>query len=95
MNSVLLRMNTMRNTEVRETGQPLVVSAKELAALLGVSLRHVWRLNATGKLPKPVRLGGSVKWRRDEIIAWLSQNCPARSEWEAIRETLAGGRQNA
>lgn len=88
-------MAEQKQEQVNQTQQPLAVSARELSAMLGVSLRQIWRLNSTGKLPKPVRLGGSVKWRRDEIIAWLSENCPARSEWEAIRETLAGGRQNA
>jgi len=88
-------MAEQKQEQVNQTQQPLAVSARELSAMLGVFLRQIWRLNSTGKLPKPVRLGGSVKWRRDEIIAWLSQNCPARSEWEAIRETLAGGRQNA
>lgn len=65
----------------------LMMNAKALAAMLGISLRQVWRLNSTGKLPKPVRLGGSVRWRRDEIIAWLGQNCPDRAEWEAIKES--------
>ena len=88
-------MAEQKQEQVNQTQQPLAVSARELSAMLGVSLRQIWRLNSTGRLPKPVRLGGSVKWRRDEILAWLGQNCPARSEWEAIRETLAGGRQNA
>ena len=66
--------------------KPLAVSAKELAGMLGISLRQVWRLNSTGKLPKPIRLGGSVKWRRDEIVAWLGQNCPDRQTWDAIKQ---------
>ncbi len=64
---------------------PLAVSAKELGALLGVSLRQVWRLNSTGKLPKPIRLGGSVRWRRDEIIAFVEAGCPDRQTWDAMR----------
>ena len=73
--------------QVNQTQTPLAISARELSAMLGVSLRQIWRLNSTGKLPKPVRLGGSVRWRRDEIIAWLGENCPARAEWEAIKES--------
>ncbi len=88
-------MVKQKQEQVNQTQQPLAVSARELAGMLGISLRQVWRLNSTGKLPKPIRLGGSVKWRRDEIVAWLGQNCPDRAEWEAIKETLAGGRQNA
>ncbi len=64
---------------------PLAVSAKELANLLGVSLRQVWRLNSTGRLPRPVRLGGSVRWRRDEIVAFVEAGCPDRQTWDAMR----------
>ena len=84
-----MKNNTQK--QASNTPQPLAISARELARLLDVSLRQVWRLNSTGKLPKPFRLGGSVKWRREEIIAWLGQNCPDRTEWDVIKETLAGG----
>ncbi len=75
----------MEKTNVNQTQQPLAIRAKELAALLGVSLRQVWRLSSSGKLPKPVRLGGSVRWRRNEIIAFLEAGCPDRQSWEAMR----------
>ena len=78
-----MEKNTQK--QASSTPQPLAISARELARLLDVSLRQVWRLNSTGKLPKPVRLGGSVKWRRSEILAWLGQNCPDRAEWDAIK----------
>ena len=80
-------MAEQKQEQVNQTQQPLAVSARELSAMLGVSLRQIWRLNATGRLPKPIRLGGSVKWRRSEILAWLGQNCPARAAWEAMKES--------
>ncbi len=83
-----MEKNTQK--QASNTPQPLAISARELARLLDVSLRQVWRLNSTGKLPKPVRLGGSVKWRRDEIVAFVEAGCPDRQTWEAMRETLAG-----
>lgn len=77
----------MENQETKQVNQtqPLVISAKQLSEMLGVSVRQVWRLNATGKLPKQIRLGGSVKWKRNEIIDWLGQNCPDRQTWEAMK----------
>ena len=80
-----MEKNTQK--QASNTPQPLAISARELARLLDVSPRQVWRLNSTGKLPKPIRLGGSVKWRREEIVAWLGQNCPDRAEWDAMRES--------
>ncbi len=73
-----------KKAEILE-GTPLVVSAKVLAQLLGVSVRQVWRLNATAKLPKPIRLGGSVKWLRKEIDAFVEAGCPNRQTWEAMK----------
>lgn len=64
-----------------------LISAKQLAEeVLGVSIRQVWRLNATGKLPRPIRLGGSVKWKTSEITDWFEKNCPDRQTWEAMKE---------
>ena len=61
--------------------QPLLLSASELATLLGISGRTVWRLDASGKLPKAVRIGGAKRWRRLEIEAFVNAGCPARDQW--------------
>ena len=64
---------------------PLVADARRLAALLSVALRTVRTWDAAGKLPKPVRIGGRVVWRLDEIRAWLDAGAPDRETWAAIR----------
>ncbi len=66
------------------TDRLLAVDAKRLAELLAVSLRTVRRLDSAGKLPRPVRIGGAVRWRLDEIAAWLASDCPDRNRWEAM-----------
>jgi len=76
----------MTNAECERThGNVLAISARELAEMLRISLRQTWRLNSAGKLPKPIRLGGSVRWNRQEILDWFSQQCPDRKTWEARR----------
>lgn len=65
------------------TAMALTVPAKELAAMLGISLRQVWRLNSAELLPRPIYLGGSCKWLRKEIEAFLEAGCPDRESWEA------------
>jgi excisionase family DNA binding protein len=42
-----------------------------IAALLGCSPRHVYRLSETGLMPRPVRLGDLVRWRRVKIEEWI------------------------
>jgi len=61
----------------------MAISARELADLLGISMRQVWRLNSAGKLPRPVRIGGSVRWNRQEIMDWFEAGCPDRKTWDA------------
>lgn len=53
-----------------------LVNARELARVLAVSERTLYRLKSTGELPPPVVLGGSVRWRLDEIRQWISKGCP-------------------
>ncbi|MHC4525062.1 MAG: helix-turn-helix transcriptional regulator [Planctomycetota bacterium] len=62
----------------------LTANADQVAAMLGVSVRQVWRLHATGRLPRAIRLGHCVRWRRAEIEAFVEAGCPTRQEWEAM-----------
>lgn len=55
---------------------PLLMTARELATLLRVSTRTLWRLRSAGALPQPVRFGGTVRWRHDEVRAWIAAKCP-------------------
>jgi predicted DNA-binding transcriptional regulator AlpA len=69
-----------------EEVEPLVADAKRLATLLAVSLRSVRSMNASGKLPRPVRIGGRVVWRMEEIRDWLAAGAPDRAAWERMQE---------
>ncbi len=44
----------------------------ELAELLGVSTRHVQRLNAAKMIPGLLRLGGRVVFAKVQVDCWLS-----------------------
>jgi prophage regulatory protein len=65
--------------------EPLLLDVRTVARLLNVSVRTIHRLNATGEIPAPVRLGGRVLWHRDELRAWLEAGCPAREAWACVR----------
>jgi excisionase family DNA binding protein len=76
-------MNTNETTEPNgETAEraPLFVTAAELAQLLRISTRTLWRLLSAKKMPEPIRLGGAVRWRVDLIQDWIDQGCPAQNE---------------
>jgi predicted DNA-binding transcriptional regulator AlpA len=78
---------TMDQQRKTSSQQVLAISARDLAGMLDVSLRQVWRLNSAGKLPRPIRLGGSVRWGRQEIMDWFAAGCPDRQTWTAMRGT--------
>lgn len=63
--------------------QPLLLCAAELAQFLAISVRHLRRLNDAERIPKPVRIGHAIRWKRDEIERWVGAGCPNRAAWEA------------
>ena len=61
------------------------LNVKELSEILSVSQRHVWRLSAAERLPRPVRMGRSVRWLERDIQEWLDMRCPSRAVFEKRR----------
>ncbi len=63
-----------------------LIDVGAVAQLCCCSTRTVYRLADAGRLPRPVKLGALVRWRRAEIDEWLAAGCPP------VR-TAKGGRQ--
>jgi len=55
---------------------PLLVCADEVARMMGVSERTLWRLASAGRVPEPVRIGRNTRWRLAEIKEWIECGCP-------------------
>ena len=62
-----------------------LISAKGLAGKLLLSARTVWRLRSAGKLPKPVSVGSSVRWKLSDIELFLKCNCDMQ-QFEAMQD---------
>lgn len=80
-------INGINNTEQ----QVLTTTAGGVAKMLNVSVRQVWRLHSLGQLPRPVRLGACVRWRVNEIRAFVAAGCPSRQEWEELCKKAEDG----
>jgi predicted DNA-binding transcriptional regulator AlpA len=53
-----------------------LLDVKAVALLLGgCSVRHVYRLSDSGRMPRPIKLGILVRWRRAELMTWLDSGC--------------------
>ena len=55
-----------------------LLTVKEVAEMLGLSERTVYRLSDAGNMPSPVKLGAAVRWRVKELDSWIEEGCPAR-----------------
>lgn len=59
-----------------------MITQKELARLLNLSVRTIIRMRHTGKIPVEAGLCRKVLWDQSIIEAWVSSGCPCRSKWE-------------
>lgn len=57
-----------------------VVSVREVAELLGVNPRTVWRMAQTGDIPAPIRLSERVvRWRLSDLREHLDRKAVGAS----------------
>ena len=68
------QVNDMANTTNADSQTDAeMISASELADMLGVKPRSVSRWACAGKLPKPLKVGGVRRWRRSTIELWMKE----------------------
>ena len=72
------------NKQVNEKIQ--LLTATEAANYCRLSKRSWFRLSSCQKIPAPVRIGGSVRWRLSDIELFIKLNCPDRKRFEQLRE---------
>jgi predicted DNA-binding transcriptional regulator AlpA len=84
-------MEARPNRDLGEASvEPLVVDVKSLARMLSCSVRSLWRRLAAGQLPKPVRIGRSVRWELATVREWIAKGCPGSDAVGSRRETQMG-----
>ena len=73
----------MTETQTRQK----LLTAQAVGEMLSLSKRQIFRLNSCGKMPAPIRIGGSVRWANSTIQSWISLGCPDRQTFEAMQQT--------
>ena len=58
--------------------EPAMLDVRAVALLLACSPRHVYRLADAGRMPRPIRLGALVRWRRCDLDEWIRLGCPSK-----------------
>ena len=78
-----------------------MMRVEDLAERLQIGASTVWRRRDQGSLPAPLRLGRSVRWRKEDVDAWINDGCPdvRRTKWlppcgrqAAVGKTKAPGK---
>jgi predicted DNA-binding transcriptional regulator AlpA len=85
--------NNALPTAPRVCIEPGLLRAPACAAFCSVSEATWWRWHSAGRCPAPVRIGGTVRWRAEELRDWVRTGCPDRTTWEAI-QAQRGGRSH-
>jgi predicted DNA-binding transcriptional regulator AlpA len=68
------------------TKMPVLLGPRDLSIVLQISERSIKRLLARGDIPAPHRFGNQLRWRSDEIRAWLEAGMPKQDRWNELKE---------
>jgi excisionase family DNA binding protein len=71
-----------------------LLTASDLAEMLSVTKRSIYRWTGDGTIPKPVKVGGKKIWRSSDIDQWVQWDCPERLEFERRMKIRDGHRKN-
>lgn len=50
-----------------------LMTTSDLVEYLRISRVGIWRKRKAGEFPPPCELGGQLRWRRDDIDAWIAK----------------------
>lgn len=56
-----------------QTDEPLLLTRAQVAATLQITVRTLDRWTERGLVPEPMRIGGTSRWLREDIEAWLKK----------------------
>lgn len=68
--------------------KPWAFSLASLSKLIDRSVSALERDRAAKRLPPAIKIGGSLRWRSQDIQLWLDWGCPDECEFIARRKLL-------
>lgn len=75
-------MSESLNTAAQHA-ESLLLSRRNAAQLIDVSVATLDRMQAAGKLPRTLAVNGGVRYRREDLVRWIDQGCPDRKAFDA------------
>ncbi len=74
--------STFNNTDSTAPTGAVMLTSNEVARLLKISMRTLWRMHSRGSMPKAIRIGGVVRWSSEVIQKWIADGCPNQAACE-------------
>lgn len=67
----------------------LLVDVNEVARVLGMSVRNIWKLIKGGRFaPRAIKIGHLTRWNYAELHAWVSAGMPLGRDWSWSPDAL-------
>lgn len=57
-----------------------MLTAADVARMLAIGERSVWRKSQDGRLPPPIKIGGSTRWTKSSIRDWMERHETAAND---------------
>jgi predicted DNA-binding transcriptional regulator AlpA len=67
---------TARLSEAATQADAELGNIRRVAVMASLSARTIRRLVDAGKMPPPLRIGGSDRWRLADVRQWIADGCP-------------------
>ncbi len=52
-----------------------LLTARDVATRCRLCQRQIFKLASAGRLPRPLKVGRSTRWRESDIAAWIERGC--------------------
>lgn len=62
-----------------------MLTVGEVATLLSIGVRSVWRKSQDGRLPPPIKMTGSTRWAKSTIQDWIAEKASAAQKQSRAR----------
>lgn len=62
-----------------------MLTVKDVAAMLSIGVRSVWRKAQDGRLPPPIKMTGSTRWPKTSLQDWIADQSIAAKSKQAPR----------
>ena len=70
-NNTWLQEEATKTMNTDSQGLTRLLNADEVKEATGISIRHLWRLVATGEFPAGIQLGRCRRWHPEEVEDFL------------------------